>query len=159
MAEKAHPPGIVVEIVGTLMGDRGRSCEEHAVCGSVLEEDMVVRLREVQILVDGFEETAIACYWVTDGIDRCRVGFLMRHMVAHAARYDGALAQVTRVFSGEEEECSREERRMFHAKRGYCHATIISCLSMKEDEAKAEKKAKKPRVMMSAPPPPSNQLP
>ncbi len=163
MAEKAHPPGIVVEIVGTLMGDRGRSCEEHAVCGSVLEEDMVVRLRKVQILVDGFEETAIACYWVTDGIDRCRVGFLMRHMVAHAARYDGALAQVTRVFSGEEEECSREERRMFHAKRGYCHATIISCLSMKEDGAKAEeKKTKKHRiagdtnVTMSAPPPQSN---
>ena len=74
MAEKAHPPGIVVEIVGTLMGDRGRSCEEHSVCGSVLEEDMVVRLRKVQILVDGMEETAIACYWVTDGIDRCRVG-------------------------------------------------------------------------------------
>ena len=69
MAEKAHPPGIVVEIVGTLMGDRGRSCEEHSVCGSVLEEDMVVRLWKVQILVDGFEETAIACYWVTDGIE------------------------------------------------------------------------------------------
>ena len=145
MAEKAHPPGIVVEIVGTLMGDRGRSCEEHAVCGSVLEEDMVVRLRKVQILVDGFEETAIACYWVTDGIDRCQVGFLMRHMAAHATRYDGALAQVTRVFSGEEEECSREERRMYHAKRGYCHATIISCFPMKEDEAKTKKKAKKHR--------------
>jgi hypothetical protein len=54
MAEKAmatHPPGIVVEIVGTLMGDRGRSCEEHAVCGSVLEEDMVVHLRKVQIFL------------------------------------------------------------------------------------------------------------
>ena len=43
-----HPPCVVIEIVGTLMGDRGRSCEEHAVCGSVLEEDMVVRLRKVQ---------------------------------------------------------------------------------------------------------------
>jgi len=100
MAEKAmatHPPGITVEIVGTLMGDRGHSCEEHAVCGSVLEKVMVVRLRKVQVLADGQEETAIACYWVTDGIDRCRVGFLMRqHMVAHAVRYDGALAQVTR---------------------------------------------------------------
>ena len=39
-AVAAHPPGVVVEIVGTLMSDRGRSCEEHAVCGSVLEEDM-----------------------------------------------------------------------------------------------------------------------
>jgi hypothetical protein len=139
-----HPPGIVVEIVGTLMGDRGRSCEEHAVCGSVLEEDMVVRLRKVQVLVDGgAEETVIACYWVTDGIDRCRVGFLMRHMVKHAFLYDGALAQVTRVFNGNEEECSREERRMYHAKRGYCHATIISRLPTKKDEARATKAAAK----------------
>jgi len=66
------------------------------------------------------------------------------------------------VFSGEEEECSREERRMFHAKRGYCHATIISCFPMKEEET--EKKAKKHRIVgdnvtMSATPPPSNQIP
>ncbi len=137
-----HPPVIVVEIVGTLMGDRGRSCEEHAVCGSVLEEDMVVRLRKVQVFVDGHKETVIACYWVTDGIDRCRVGFLMRHMVAHAAQYDLALALVTRVFSGNEEECSREEQWLHHAKRECCQATIISCLPMK-DEAKVTKDATK----------------
>ncbi len=123
-----HPPAVVVEIVGTLMGNRGCSCEEHAVCGSVLEEDMVVRLRKVQVLVDGCEETAIACIWVTDGADRCRVGCLMRHMVKHAVRYDRALVQVTRVFSDDEKECSREERRMYHAKRGFCYATIISCM-------------------------------
>jgi hypothetical protein len=70
----------------------------------------------------------------------------MCHMVAHAARYDRAPAQVTRVFSGKEEECSGEERRMYHTKRGYCHATIISCLPMKEDEATTKKKkAKKHR--------------
>ncbi len=98
-AVATHSPGIIVEIVSTLMGDRGRSCEEHAVCGSVLEEDMVVRLRKVQVLVDGCKETTIACIWVTDGVDRCRVGFLMHHMVKHAAPCDGALAQVMRVFS------------------------------------------------------------
>ena len=141
-AVATHPPGVVVEIVGTLMGDFGRSCEEHAVCGSVLEEDMVVRLRKVQVFVDGHKETVIACYWVTDGIDRCRVGFLMRHMVAHAAQYDLALALVTRVFSGNEEECSREEWRMFHAKRGYCHATILSYFPVK-DVAKATMAAAK----------------
>lgn len=121
-----HPTGVCVEIVGTIVGDRGRSCEEHAVCGSVLEPDMVVRLRKVQILVEGMEETAIACYWVTDGIDRCRVGFLMRHMVQHADKYDGALAQVTRVFSDREGECTKTERRQYHHYRGYCHATILS---------------------------------
>jgi hypothetical protein len=75
-----HPPGIVVEIVRTEMGDY------------------------------------------------CCVGFLMRHMVVHAEWYDGALAQVTRVLSGDTAVCSREERRIFHAKRGCCQATIISCL-------------------------------
>ncbi len=58
---------------------------------------MVVRLRKVQLMVEGREEKAIAAIWVTDGMDRCRVGFLPRHMVKHAAHYDGSLAQVTRV--------------------------------------------------------------
>ncbi len=56
-----HPSGVMVEIVGTERGDQGRSCEEHDVnCGEVLAEDVVVRLRKVQILVEGKEETAIA---------------------------------------------------------------------------------------------------
>ncbi len=95
---------------------------------SVLKEDMVVLLLRVQVFVEGREETAIACIWVTDGVDRCRVGFLMRHMVVHAMRYDGALVQVTRIYSGNADECSTAERRLFHAKRGCCDAAIISCL-------------------------------
>jgi hypothetical protein len=72
-----HPPGIVVEIVGMLMGKIGRSCDEHAVFGSMLEEGMVdVHLRKVQVLVEGHEETAITCIWVTDGVDWCHVGSL-----------------------------------------------------------------------------------
>ncbi len=86
---------------------------------------MVVHLRKVQVVIDGREETAIAAVWVTDGIDRCRVGFLKRHMVHHAARYDGALAQVTRVLSG---SCDSAERSMDHYNRGCCLATIISCM-------------------------------
>ena len=134
MTVSRHPPGIIVQIVGTLMGDNGRSCEDHAACGSVLEEDMVVRLRRVQVLVEGREETAIACIWVTNGVDRCRVGFLMRHMVAHAMRYDGALAQITRVYSGNEDECNTAERRIFHAKRGCCDAAIISCMPVADNK-------------------------
>ncbi len=84
MAKATHSPGIVVEIVGIEKGDRGRSCEEHNVCGEVVEEDTLLRLRREQILVDGKEETVIACYWVIDGVDCCCVGFLKRHMVKHA---------------------------------------------------------------------------
>jgi hypothetical protein len=64
----------------------------HEMCGKVVMEDMVVRLRRIQLMVEGKEETAIAASWVTDGIDCCRIGFLPCHMVKHAARYDGALA-------------------------------------------------------------------
>ncbi len=96
-----HPSGIVVEIVGTERGDQGRSCEEHNInCGEVLAEDVVVRLRKVQILVEGKEETAMAAVWINDSIDCCRIGFLPRHMVKHAARYDGAVAQVTPCLLG-----------------------------------------------------------
>ncbi len=90
-----HPPGIIVEIVGTEAGNWGCTCKEHTVnCGKVLEEDVVVHLWKVQIMVDKREEMAIAAIWVTEGIDCCRVGFLKHHMVCHAARFNGALAQV-----------------------------------------------------------------
>ena len=55
-----HPPGSVVEIVGTEVGDQGRLCEEHpANCGEVLEPDVVVRLLKVQLMVEGVEETQL----------------------------------------------------------------------------------------------------
>jgi hypothetical protein len=49
-------------------------------------------LRKLQLMVAGKEEMAITEIWVTDGVDRCHVGFVPCHMVKHAARYDGALA-------------------------------------------------------------------
>ena len=123
-----HLSGIVVEIVGTEMSCQGRSCEEHDNCGEVLKEDVVVHLRKIQLMVEGKEETAITEIWVTDGINRCRVGFVPCHMVRHAARYDGVLAQVTRVFSSDPETCDSAERRLFFKNLGYCRAAIISTL-------------------------------
>ena len=110
MAVPTHLSGIVVEVVGIKMGDRGRSCEEHSVCGEVVEEDTWLRLGRVQIEVDGHKETAIACIWVTNGIDRCCVGFLKCHMLKHAWRFNGALAQVTKVFSADPRHCDSVER-------------------------------------------------
>ncbi len=110
-----HPTGVVVEIVGKEVSDRGRSCEEHPNnCGEVLAEDVVVRLPKVQIQVEGQEETAIAAYWLTDGVDCCHVGFLPRHMVKQAECYDEAFAQVTRVFNADPTCCNTAERRAFH---------------------------------------------
>ncbi len=127
--EPVHPGGILVEIVGTTVGCHGRSCEEHEICGKVLKEDAVVRLQKLQLMVEGKEETVIAAIWVTNGVNRCRCGgFVPRHMVKHAARYDGALAQVTGVLSDDPETCDSAEQRMVHKNKGFCLAAIISTL-------------------------------
>jgi hypothetical protein len=86
-------------------------------------------------MVEGREETAIAAVWINDGIDRCRVGFLPRHMVAHTVRYDGAVAQVTRVFCDDPTFCDSAERRMFHRYDGCCLALIIAWPSRPRDTA------------------------
>jgi hypothetical protein len=71
-----HPSRVVVEIVGTEMGDRGRSCEEHPNnCGEVLAGNMVVHLRKVQIVVDGHKETAIAADWVMTALIAAMLAF------------------------------------------------------------------------------------
>lgn len=122
-----HPSGITVEIVGIAASDSGRSCDEHDVCGSVLAEDVVVRFRKVQIIRACKEETAIAVYWVSDGIDRCRVGFLQRHLVKHWKQYDGLLAQVIEIYGQDAE--SPTKRKKFHHNKGCCVAAVISHVS------------------------------
>ena len=97
-----HPPGIVVAIVGTEVGDhRADLAKSTPLTVARCWSQMVVRLRKVQLMVEGREEMAISAIWVTDGMDRCRVGFLSRHLVKHATCYDGSLAQVTLVFSAD----------------------------------------------------------
>jgi hypothetical protein len=82
-----------------------------------MAEDIVLRFRKVQVVVDG--------------IDRCRVGFLQRHLVKHWKQYDGVLAQVIDVFS--KDSASPTSRRKFHHNKGCCVASIISSVS--EDTA------------------------
>ncbi len=50
-APSRHPSGIILDVVGTAGINRGRSCEEHACCGNVLENEILVKLRRKQILM------------------------------------------------------------------------------------------------------------
>jgi hypothetical protein len=119
-----HPQGVVVDIVGIEEPSRGRSCELHDVCGINLILDCVVRIRKVQIVNDDSrEETALAAYWVTDGVDLCRVGFLPRQFIKDADKFDGKLAQITE-FLGYSDLTS--DRRLSHRNRGMCRAAIIT---------------------------------
>ena len=70
----------------------------------------------------GAEESAIGVYWVTDGIDRCLVGFLPRHCVRHFDQYEGRIAQVVEFLKSWE---SPSARRRSHLKRGVCMAAFL----------------------------------
>ena len=101
-------------------------------CGEVLKDDAVVCFRRVQVIVNGKEETAIAVYWVTEGIDRCRVGFLPRHLTMRAARYDGVLAQITGVYPSATTNKSKYVRDKAYKNKGFTEAAIISNMATAE---------------------------
>ena len=86
----SHPTGIVVDIVRTEETSQGRTCDDgKTACGSLLVTDSLVQFCQVQVLIDGVEETALAVYLVSEGIDRYWVGFLRRFLVKHKKKYDG----------------------------------------------------------------------
>ena len=83
-----HPMGIVIKIVSITNCNQGRSCKEHPYCGEIIEEDVLVCLRCMQVIMPstigrpGQEVTAVALYWVANGINPCRMGFLPHHMAS-----------------------------------------------------------------------------
>ena len=98
-----HRWGRTVKILGIQSPQNGCSCEEHPICGHVLQEHSVVCFRKVQVLIDGKEESVIAAFWVLDGVDRCRVGYLPIFHVTHRKSLEGALAQITEIYTEDSE--------------------------------------------------------
>lgn len=129
MSKFGHPTGITTLIVGIECGERGRSCEEHSVCGSVLHEDCVCRVRIISIELNGRTESALGVYWVSDGVDRCLVGFLQRHCLRNRDTYDGKLLQVIEMYNGND---SPTKRSMNHRNKGCCLAAIIDSVPLDE---------------------------
>ena len=98
-----HPWGRTVKILGIILPRNGRSCKEHPICCCVLQEDSVVCFRKVLVLIDGKEESAIAAFWVSDGVNRCRDGYLPKYHVTHWKSLEGALAQITEIYTEDSE--------------------------------------------------------
>ena len=97
-----HPTGQSVDIVGINRADRGRHCEEHAICGHSLEENSLVRIRREVFATKEkgkmVEQAALSVYSVDMGVDRCRVGFLPRAYVQTGTLFDGVLCQASIFF-------------------------------------------------------------
>ena len=69
------------------------------------------------------EQSAIAAFWVLDGIDCC-VGYLPKAYVKNWKQYDGTLVQIAEVYSGDSD--SPTKRQKFHRYYGLAVAVIIS---------------------------------
>ena len=98
-----HTWGRTVDILGIIFPRNGHSCKEHPICGRVLQEDSVVHFRKVQVLIDGKEESVIVAFWVSDGVNRCRVGYLPKYHVTHWKSLEGALAQIAEIYTEDSE--------------------------------------------------------
>ena len=124
-----HPVGLTVDVVGIIAPNRGRNCNDHPFYGEIVALDVVVHFCGEMIHVTGGtdggpgrEEPAIVVYWVTDGIDACRIGFLPWHMNHHAACYNGVRGQIT----GHPNHAIRDK---WQRNMGFCPAAVISPLN------------------------------
>ena len=133
----SHPTSIVVDIIGTEETSQGRTCDDgKTACGSLLVTDSLVQFHQVQVLVDGVEETALAVYLVSKGIDRYWVGFLRRFLVKHKKKYDSYLAQITDILGSESE--SPSDRHKYHCNKGYCHAVLLETAPFSQHSSSGE---------------------
>ena len=87
-------------------------------------EDVVLRLRKVQVQMNQQELSAIAAFWVSNGIDCCCIGYLPKADVKNWKQYDGALVHVVEVYSGDSDSPTKCQK--FHRNHGLAVAVIIS---------------------------------
>ena len=70
------------------------------------------------------EQSATAAFWVSDGIDHCRVGYLPKVYVKIWKQYDGALVQVIEVYSAWSDSPTKHQK--FQRNHGLAVAVVIS---------------------------------
>ena len=87
-------------------------------------EDVVLRLRKIQVHMNQQEQSTIAAFWVSDGIDHCCIGYLPKVYVKNWKQYDGSLVQVVEVYSGDSDSPTKHQK--FHRNHGLAMAVIIS---------------------------------
>ena len=88
------------------------------------------------MLIDDIEETALAVYLVSKGIDRYRVGFLQRFLVKDKKKYDGRLAQITEILGSHLE--SPSDHHKYHHNKGCCHAVLLATVPFSQHSSSGE---------------------
>ncbi|KAE9293091.1 hypothetical protein PR003_g24591, partial [Phytophthora rubi] len=94
--EQHHFPLISgVDIVGCDVGDGGRSCTTHEICGTELKVDDVIVFRAEVVAVEGEGlEHVVKAHVVRLGAQLCHVGFLPRRLLRMKDAYANRMAIV-----------------------------------------------------------------
>ena len=144
-AKPATSMGAMFDIVGIEIGNRGRSCLQHRVCGTQVVEGLEVRLKREVIKVDGLDEVVISVYMEGDGRS-CRVGFTPRHLTDNSD-YDGALATIVEVYSRHDMTSTVKRKKVNH-NHGFAVAALVvgapKKVAMKKKRAVKQKKPQPP---------------
>ena len=94
-----------------------------------------------QVYINGHEQSAVGEYWVSDGADRCLVGFLHCHQVNHHNKVEGALCQDIEVYS---ENSDSPTKRHKHKKNFGCAIAALVSSNEPNKVRKAKKKSPSP---------------
>ena len=125
--------GSQVEVVGTTESQRGQSCHEHYCCGTVLlRVGSYVCFRKTQFAWrDGDEENTLEVYFLEEGLQTCKVGYLGKHLAFRADLYDGLCARINEVYSNDRAVCEcASKRQKYHRNFGCCVTTILRMRDM-----------------------------
>lgn len=113
---------MIIEVVGILNGESGRSCEYHDVCGKSLTTGTPLVIR--RIVVKG-QEPALGVF--RDDEMGCLVGFLRRSLVS-SKRFDNLMGSAIVPLPNHIERSSSEYRAKYRQSYGIVY--IKSCKRM-----------------------------
>jgi hypothetical protein len=80
---------------------------------------------------DGKGENVLEVYFLKEGLQTCKVGYLGKHLAFRADRYDGLCARIVKVYSDDRAVCECvSKRQKYHRNFGCCVATILGMRDM-----------------------------
>ena len=112
-----------VSVVGLTNSSTGRSCDQHDICGKVVEVGSVLHIRLVPAWRRGRWVDDLVVYFFIKGVDICKVVFLAKEHEADAALLDGKFIRVIDLYSIEDDDITK--RMLFYQKYGFAKAIVV----------------------------------
>ena len=86
-----------VTVVGLRNSGNGRSCQQHPLCGKIVQVGSLLRFLLTVVKIEGQLQYAIGAYHVDAGRTTCLVGFLPSKMIEEFATFEDRIGQVTTI--------------------------------------------------------------